>query len=127
MDNAVNAINWFEISVSNMERAVAFYQQVFALTLDQQEMMGMHMAMFPYNPMSGNVSGALVKSEMHKPSTEGAVLYLNGNPDLSAALGKVEAAGGQVLMPKTQIDEETGYMAFFLDTEGNKIGLHSNK
>lgn len=126
MENATNAINWFEIPVSDVERAVAFYQNVFAVTLDQQEMMGMHMAMFPYNPMSGKVSGALVKSDMHKPSAEGAVLYLNGNPDLSAALNKVEAAGGQVVMPKTQIDEQTGYMAFFIDTEGNKVGLHSN-
>lgn len=127
MDNSVNAINWFEISVSDMGRAVAFYQSVFSVTMDQQEMMGMHMAMFPYNPMSGKASGALVKSDMHKPSTEGAVIYLNGNPDLSVALEKVAGAGGQVLMPKTQIDEETGYMAFFLDTEGNKVGLHSNK
>lgn len=127
MDNSVNAINWFEISVTEMDRAVTFYQNVFSVTMDQQEMMGMHMAMFPYNPMSGKASGALVKSDMHKPSTEGAVIYLNGNPDLSAALDKVAAAGGQVLMPKTQIDEQTGYMAFFIDTEGNKVGLHSNK
>lgn len=126
MENAINAINWFEIPVSDVERAVAFYQNVFAVNLEQAEMMGMHMAMFPYNPMSGKVAGALVKSDMHKPSTEGAVLYLNGNPDLSVALGKVEAAGGQVVMPKTLIDEQTGYMAFFVDTEGNKVGLHSN-
>ena len=127
MDNSVNILNWFEISVSDMSRAKSFYQTVFSIEMDQQEMMGMQMAMFPYNPMSGKLAGALVQSEMHKPSTDGAVIYLNGNPDLSVALGKVAGAGGQVVMPKTHIDEDTGYMAFFIDTEGNKVGLHSNK
>lgn len=126
MDNAVNALNWFEIPVSDMGRAATFYQSVFGIQMEQMDMMGMQMAMFPYAPMSGKVAGALVKSDMHKPSTDGAVIYLNGNPDLSVALGKVAGAGGQVVMPKTQIDEETGYMAFFIDTEGNKLGIHSN-
>ena len=126
MDKSVNILNWFEISVSDISRAKSFYQTVFSIELDQQEMMGMQMAMFPYENMNGKVAGALVQSEMHKPSTDGAVIYLNGNPDLSVALGKVAGAGGQVVMPKTHIDEDTGYMAFFIDTEGNKVGLHSN-
>ena len=126
MNSSVNILNWFEISVSDMNRAKSFYQTVFSIELDQQEMMGMQMAFFPYENMHGKVAGSLVKSDMHKPSTEGAVIYLNGNPDLSVALGKVEAAGGQVVMPKTHINENTGYMAFFIDSEGNKVGLHSN-
>jgi predicted enzyme related to lactoylglutathione lyase len=126
MNSSVNILNWFEISVSDMNRAKSFYQTVFSIELDQQEMMGMQMAMFPYENMHGKVAGALVQSDMHKPSTEGAVIYLNGNPDLSVALGKVEGAGGQVVMPKTHINENTGYMAFFIDSEGNKVGLHSN-
>jgi predicted enzyme related to lactoylglutathione lyase len=91
------------------------------------EMMGMEMAFFPYDNSSGKVGGALVKSPMHTPGADGPKIYLNGNPDLGEALGKIEAAGGQVTMPKTLIDEETGYMAFFIDTEGNMIALHSNK
>jgi predicted enzyme related to lactoylglutathione lyase len=62
---------------------------------------------------------------MHKPSGDGVKIYLNGNPDLSVALGKVEAAGGKIIMPKTSIGPDSGYMAFFSDTEGNVIALHS--
>ncbi len=89
--------------------------------------MGGSMAFFPGDNMAGNVGGALVQSPMHKPSTEGAVIYLNANPDLDIALGKVEKAGGKVVMPKTKITDEIGFMAFFTDTEGNKVAMHSNK
>jgi len=64
---------------------------------------------------------------MYKPSADGAVIYLNGNPDLSVPLGKIEEAGGHVVMPKTLINDEIGYMAFFIDTEGNKVALHSGE
>jgi len=90
-------------------------------------MMGMKMAYFPADMMGGKVGGGLVESPYHKPSAEGARIYLNGNPDLAVALGKVEAAGGQVAMPKTKITDEIGYMANFMDTEGNLVALHSNK
>jgi len=62
---------------------------------------------------------------MHKPSTEGTMVYLNANPAMDEVLGKVEAAGGKVMMPKTAISPEIGHMASFEDTEGNKVGLHS--
>ncbi|MDX1939341.1 MAG: VOC family protein [Saprospiraceae bacterium] len=126
MDATTNALNWFEIPASDINRAKSFYENIFGIEMQQMEMMGMHMAMFPWAPMNGKASGGLVQSDMHTPSTDGALIYLNANPDLADALSKVESAGGQVVMPKTQIDEETGYMAFFIDTEGNKVGLHSN-
>jgi uncharacterized protein len=90
-------------------------------------MMGMKMAMFPFDGAKGTVGGALVQSKMHVPGTTGAVVYLNGNPDLQTVLNRIEAAGGKINMPKTLIDEQTGYMAFIADTEGNNIGLHSNQ
>ncbi len=90
-------------------------------------MMGMQMAFFPYENMSGKLSGALVQGPMHKPSADGVKIYLNGNPDLSVALGKVESAGGKITMPKTKINDDIGHMAFFIDTEGNGVALHSNK
>jgi predicted enzyme related to lactoylglutathione lyase len=126
MNEKVNALNWFEISVSDMTRAKKFYETVFGIKMNQQEMMGMQMTFFPGEDMNGKVSGALVQGPMHKPSAEGAVIYLNGNPDLGNALSKIEAAGGKVVMPKTTISKEVGNMAFFIDTEGNRIGLHSN-
>src|SRR5882724_9842608 len=97
-----NALNWFEISVTDINRAVKFYQTIFGTKLEQQEMMGMKMAFFPYENMNGTVSGGLVQGPMHKPSNDGAKIYLNGNPDLANALSKVEAAGGKVVMPKTK-------------------------
>ena len=125
MDGKVNIINWFEVSVSDMARAKKFYETVFSIQFQQMEMMGMQMAFFPAENMNGKVSGALVQGPMHKPSADGAKLYFNGNPDLAVALGKIEAAGGKITMPKTKINDDAGYMAFFIDTEGNSVGLHS--
>ena len=127
MDNKVNCINWFEIPASDIGRAKSFYESVFGIKMEESDMMGMKMAFFPYEPMSGKVAGAVVQGPMHKPGGDGALLYLNGNPDLSGALDKVESAGGKILMPKTQISPEHGFMAFFTDTEGNRLGLHSQK
>ncbi|MBK7442380.1 MAG: VOC family protein [Bacteroidetes bacterium] len=122
-----NALNWFEISVTDISRAKKFYESIFGIQMHQEEMMGMQMAYFPYEDMNGKVAGALVQSENHIPSMDGAKIYLNGNPDLDNALSKVEAAGGQIIMPKTFIADNVGYMAFFIDSEGNNVALHSNK
>lgn len=125
MSAATNALNWFEISVTDMKRAQKFYEAIFDISMIPVEMMGMAMAMFN-DGSSGASGGALVKSENHIPSMDGAVIYLNANPDLQLVLNRVEKAGGKILMPKVLIDENTGNMAFILDTEGNKVGLHSN-
>ena len=83
--------------------------------------------MFPLDDMMKGVGGALVFTNgFHKPSTtDGPLIYLNGNPDVQNILDKVEAAGGKIMMPKTEISPEYGFMALILDTEGNRIGLHS--
>jgi uncharacterized protein len=127
MDASANILNWFEISVSDIARAKKFYETVFSVKLEQMDMNGMQMASFPMENMNGKVSGGLVQSAMHKPSADGAKIYFNGNPDLGIALGRIEAAGGKVTMPKTKISDEIGYMAFFTDTEGNGVALHSSK
>lgn len=118
-----NAINWFEIPATNFERATTFYSAIFKAEFAVQNMMGTQMAFFPTT--DGGVGGAICHGENHQPSAEGTLPYLNGGENLSEVLDRVEVAGGQVVMPKTQISEEIGYMAFFLDTEGNKIALHS--
>lgn len=122
-----NALNWFEISVSDIKRAQTFYETIFGINMDVQDTMGRTMAYFPSDGMNGKVSGALVESTMHKPSQEGVKIYLNGNPDLQNALDKVEKAGGKIAMPKTKISDDIGHMAFIIDSEGNNVGLHSNK
>ena len=127
MNQDTNAINWFEIPVSNLQRAKHFYQVVFSIHMEELTMMDMHMAMFPMAMGNGKVSGALAQSPYHIPGMTGAVIYLNANPDLSGMLEKITAEGCNVLMSKTLINEQTGYMAFFEDTEGNRIGLHSQQ
>lgn len=126
MDSKVNSLNWFEIPANDIARATKFYETIFGIQMHQMEMGGMKMAMFPQEDMNGKVSGALAQSPYHKPSADGAKIYLNGNPDLAVALGKVEAAGGKVIMPKEKISDDIGYMAFFMDSEGNTVALHSS-
>jgi uncharacterized protein len=127
MKTTDNALNWFEISVTDFLRAKKFYETIFDIKMNVSDFPMMKMASFIADDMTGKVSGALVQSDMHKPSVDGALIYLNGNPDLEIALGKVSVAGGKVLLPKTFVNENVGYMALFLDTEGNRVALHSFK
>jgi len=125
MNAQTNSLNWFEISVTDISRAKKFYETIFGIEMMEMEMMGMQMAMFPWEPGTGKANGSLVQGEMHTPSMDGVKVYLNGDPDLQVVLDRIEAAGGKITMPKTSIGEN-GFMAFFIDTEGNSIGLHSN-
>lgn len=125
MDATTNSLNWFDIPVADMSRAKHFYQVIFSIHMDETEMMGMQMAFFPNANGNGKASGTLVRSENHKPSMDGTLVYLNANPAMDSVLEKIESAGGTIVMQKTQITPEIGYMAFFTDTEGNKVALHS--
>ena len=118
-----NAINWFEIPASNFKRACSFYQEVLNQEIHTEDMMGTQMG-FLHNDQD-SVGGAIVHGEGYAPSGDGALLYLNGGTDLSDSLNRVEPAGGKVIRPKTKISDEIGYMAIFMDTEGNKLALHS--
>jgi uncharacterized protein len=122
-----NAISWFEIPTTDIDRAQKFYETIFGIKMMPMELPNIKMRMFPLdNPMDG-VGGTLVDSGgFHKPSaTDGPLIYLNGNPDVQNVLDKVEAAGGKITVPKTEISPDYGFMAVFLDTEGNRIALHS--
>lgn len=121
-----NAISWFEIPTADLSRAQKFYETIFGITMTSLDLDNIQMRMFPVDDPSA-VGGALCYSEgFYKPSmTDGPLLYLNANPDIQPILDKVEAAGGKVLVPKTEISPEYGYMAVIQDTEGNRIGFHS--
>lgn len=125
MDAQSNNLNWFEIPASDISRAKKFYETIFDIAMETQEMAGMQMAFFPWEMGSGKAAGGLAQSEMHVPSQEGTIVYLNANPAMDNVLDRIESAGGKVVMPKTQITEEIGYMAFFIDSEGNRMALHS--
>jgi predicted enzyme related to lactoylglutathione lyase len=119
----LNAINWFEIPVSNLDRAAKFYGTILGAEIQAQDMPGGQMG---FLPSEDGVGGAIIKGEGYVPSQQGTLVYLNGGDDLNTVLNKVEGAGGKVLSPKTDIGEY-GFIAFFTDTEGNKVGLHSMK
>ena len=122
-----NAISWFEIPATNLERATRFYETILGITLNPMELENIKMRMFPLQDPGKGIGGAIVDSGgFHKPSaTDGPLIYLNGNPDVQAILDKVNSAGGFVMVPKTTISPEYGFMAVILDTEGNRIGFHS--
>ncbi|OJV12659.1 MAG: hypothetical protein BGO21_02630 [Dyadobacter sp. 50-39] len=122
-----NAISWFEIPTTDLDRATRFYELIFQISFFPLDTPNLKMRMFPVDNMSTGVGGALVYSGgFHTPSaTEGPLIYLNANPDVQIVLDRVAAAGGRVIVPKTQISPEYGYMAAFIDSEGNRIALHS--
>ena len=122
-----HAISWFEIPAKDLDRAAKFYEAIFNISLVPMDLPNIKMKMFPVDdPMTG-IGGAIVDSGgFHKPSsTDGPLIYLNGNPDVQHVLDRVEAAGGSIMVPKTEISPEYGFMAVIIDTEGNRIGLHS--
>jgi predicted enzyme related to lactoylglutathione lyase len=120
-----NIINWFEIPAKDFDRAVKFYSTILGITMEKTNMMGFDMGFFP--GQQGEVSGAVVAGEGYVPGDKGTLVYLNGGDDLNNVLSKVESAGGKVAVPKTKITDEIGYFAIFMDPEGNKVALHSQK
>ncbi len=125
--NYKSAVSWFEIPATDLTRATRFYETIMEVQLIPMDLENIKMRMFPVGDMINDIGGAIVDSGgFHKPSgTDGVLIYLNGNPDVQHVLDKVEAAGGKIFLPKTEISPEFGYMAIIIDTEGNRIGLHS--
>lgn len=118
-----NLINWFEIPAKDFTRAVSFYKAILGVEIKESEMFGTKMGFFPND--GTNVSGAIVEGKDYKPSTDGILAYLNGGSDLQTVLNNVETNNGHIIVPKTQISPEMGYFGMFIDTEGNKMAVHS--
>jgi len=114
-------INWFEIPVVDMQRAVTFYQQVLGITCTPHSVLDIEMALFPHN--KPNIGGALVKHAMFTPSDSAGVVYFC-TPHLSAALKRASEAGGQTVLGPEALPNGIGSIALIIDSEGNRIGLH---
>ena len=117
-----NTINWFEIPVADFGRAKAFYEAVLATTIQTVEMGPQTLGFLSSNP--GGVGGAIVHGD-GTPSQAGTIVYLNGGDDLAPMLARAVQSGGAVAVPKTEIGNGFGFFAHFIDSEGNKVGLHS--
>src|SRR5688572_19404836 len=121
-----NAISWFEIPVRNFEKAKLFYQTIFNFDMPEMQVGPNRMGVLLHEQGAG-VGGAIVAGEWYEPTAQGTIVYLTADPDLAEVLGRVEKAGGNVLVPKTNIGDNMGYFAIFKDVEGNRVGLHSMK
>ncbi len=123
----MNMVSWFEIPVENMDRAVKFYQSVFDVELHLMNMGGEDMGWFPSEEGAPGAAGSLIKSKTVKPSSDGVCIYFASRAnDVDVELGKVERAGGTVVVPKTKISDEIGFFGQFMDSEGNRISLFSS-
>ena len=120
-----NAVTWFEIPVTSMDRAVKFYETVFGVKLYVDQFGPVLMGRFPHDPKKPGSSGSLVYNEdFYKPSTDGTLVYFS-SLDVAIEVGRIKDAGGKVIQGKTLISDDIGYMALFIDTEGNRVALHS--
>lgn len=118
-----NAINWFEIYVTDLARARTFYETILQDKLQDAGMDCCEMAIFPYDNMKG-IGGALTKMEGCQPGQTGSLVYLNVEGDLDGVLSRVTAAGGKVIRDRFAIPPH-GFIGIIEDTEGNAVGLHS--
>lgn len=123
MSSSPHAISWFEIPSLDFARAKAFYETVLGRPIETMTMGPSTMGFLSTSPEA--IGGAIVHGDGTAPSKSGTLVYLNGGDDLSVMLGRVEAAGGTVAVPKTDIGSGFGFFAHFIDTEGNRVGLHS--
>lgn len=118
----INLVSIIEIPVTDFSRAKSFYQSILNVEIEDIEMGGTQMGIFPSDGEA--VSLALAKGEDYKPTMEGVVIYLNAGDELQGMLDKIAEIGGTVIVPKTEISPEIGFFGIFIDTEGNKLGVH---
>ena len=127
MEQQYNAVGWFEIPVTDMERAIGFYEKVFGFKLSRQQVGQLEMAWFPFVGTGLGATGSLVfNKDFYKPSGDGVLVYFTApSGDVDVEISRVKAAGGEVLVSKKLIRRDIGYMAVVQDLEGNRIALHS--
>lgn len=130
IDEQTNILTWFEIPVTNLDRAQKFYETILDIKMVRRIDGENEGVFFPFDPnviqaTSGRVTGVLSKSERNKPSGNGTVVYINASPTIQTVLDKVEKAGGKVISAKIQIPP--GFIALIIDSEGNKVGLHAEE
>jgi predicted enzyme related to lactoylglutathione lyase len=117
-----DAVSWFELPATELDRAVTFYSTILGTELGEiAEADDRRFAMFP---AEDGISGAVVQGEGYVPSEEGALVFLNAGELLQPVVDRVEAAGGRVLLPRMDMGD-WGVAAFVVDTEGNKVALHA--
>ncbi|MBA3827375.1 MAG: VOC family protein [Taibaiella sp.] len=130
MASRTHAINWFEIPVSDFDRAKRFYETILASSMQERQVNTARMAFFQFDVKEEGRGGAIVYDpEFYTPSDNGTLIYLNCNPDLQKVIDRVIGAGGSIIQPSTPVavTQDWGSWALIRDTEGNRIALHAAK
>jgi predicted enzyme related to lactoylglutathione lyase len=119
-----NTIVWADIPVTDMERARTFYAAVLEAEIPLMDGANGDVALLPGDPTGGEVSGDLVRGENQKPGAGGITVYLDSKGDPEGMIERAVAAGGTMLMPVASMGDVVGFIGFFQDSEGNRIGVH---
>ena len=120
--SGANPVGYFEIPVTDLDRAIRFYQLTFDVELTRMHVDGYDMAMFPLSETAPGAAGALMKGDVYVPAKAGPVIYFSV-ARIDTALQRANDAGGQTLYERKSIGE-LGFVAEFEDSEGNRIALH---
>ena len=120
-----NAVSWFEIPSTQLDKAQAFYEAVLDCKLRRETMGPSEGAVFPYEGDEG-VGGALLAGPTAPaPAAGGTLVYLDASPSLDAALARALKAGGKVALPRQALPPGMGFFAHITDLDGNRVGLHA--
>ena len=121
-----NAISWFEIPATQLDKAQAFYETVLACSMRREPMGPSEGAVFPYDEQAEGVGGALLCGPTAPaPGAGGTLVYLDASPSLDEALARVLSAGGQIALPRQALPPGLGFFAHITDLDGNRVGLHA--
>ncbi len=121
-----NALNWFEVPATDLNRAYNFYNTVLGGHVRKGTFGNGDLVLFDVPFGTGEtVGGSVVVRPDLVPTQDGPIIYINTFNQIDACLSRVEAAGGKILVPKTDLGN-FGFSAVIIDSEGNKIGLHQN-
>ena len=119
-----NAIDWFEIPVRDMNRAIGFYEELLATPIRRETIANHALGVFAYD--EAGVGGCLIAGDdVPAPALNGTLIYLNAGSSLDAVLARVERLGGRITTPKVALPGDMGVYAHIADTEGNRVGLHA--
>ena len=124
-----NAISWFEIPSTQLDRAQAFYETVLQCKMRREAMGPSEGAVFPYQEGDGDNAGVggavLAGPTAPAPASGGTLIYLDASPSLDAALARAVKAGGKIALPRQALPPGLGFFAHITDLDGNRVGLHA--
>lgn len=118
-----NVAVWFEIPSADFDRATSFYESLFGVALRSETIGPNRLGIFPYEQPA--LSGCVISGPAYRPANDGPVIYLNCAGRLDDLLSRVEALGGGIVTAKTALPPGMGFFAHIRDSEGNRVGLHS--